>query len=222
MLGVLISLGWDSFPHWFDSVKHGLIEGFSSLPLENEANPVQSTRYFIEETLLHRLGKTTEILIFLLGVMTIVEIIDYFNGFSIIKGFVKRKKKVRILWIFSIMAFMLSAIFDNLTATIVLISILQKVVKHRDMRLWYAGLIIIAATAAGAWSSIGDVTTTMLWITKKVTTDHLFVNLFLPALLCMAVAALITAFLPIFKGNLTTNENALPDEKAIKVLPCYI
>lgn len=138
--------------------------------------------------------------------MTIVEIIDYFDGFSTIKGFVKTKKKTKILWIFSIMAFILSAIIDNLTATIVLISILQKIVKDRDMRLWYTGLIIIAANAGGAWSPIGDVTTTMLWIGKKVTTSHLFVYLFLPSLLCMAVPALIASFLPVFKGKLDVDD----------------
>ncbi|MEO9076603.1 MAG: SLC13 family permease, partial [Gelidibacter sp.] len=176
----LISFGLESFPNWFDSVKHGLIEGFASLPLENEANPAQSKLFIMEETLLHHLGKTAEILIFLLGAMTIVEIIDYFDGFATIKGFVKTKNKIKILWILSILGFLLSAIIDNLTATIVLISILQKVVKDRNMRIWYAGFIIIAANAGGAWSPIGDVTTTMLWIDKKVTSMHLFIYLFLP------------------------------------------
>ena len=106
--------------------------------------------------------------------MTIVEIIDYFDGFATIKSFVKTKKKSRILWIFAFLAFILSAIIDNLTATIVLISILQKLVQDRNVRIWFAGLIIIAANAGGAWSPIGDVTTTMLWIGKKVTTGHLF------------------------------------------------
>lgn len=209
----LISFGLESFPNWFDSVKHGLIEGFASLPLENEANPAQSKLFIMEETLLHHLGKTAEILIFLLGAMTIVEIIDYFDGFATIKGFVKTKNKIKILWILSILGFLLSAIIDNLTATIVLISILQKVVKDRNMRIWYAGFIIIAANAGGAWSPIGDVTTTMLWIDKKVTSMHLFIYLFLPSFVCMALPALIASFLPVFKGNLTIDENALADEK---------
>ena len=111
--------------------------------------------------------------------MTIVEIIDYFNGFSTIKGYVKTNSKKKILWIFSILAFILSAIIDNLTATIVLISILQKIVKKRDERIWFAGLIIIAANAGGAFSPIGDVTTTMLWIGNKVSTGKLFMYLFI-------------------------------------------
>lgn len=196
----LISLGLDAFPHWFDSANHNLLENFGSMAHEEKLQ-------LMEETLLHHLGKTAEILIFLLGAMTIVEIIDYFDGFSTIKGFVKTKKKVKILWIFSILGFVLSAIIDNLTATIVLISILQKIVKDRDMRLWYAGLIIIAANAGGAWSPIGDVTTTMLWIAKKVTTSHLFVYLFLPAVICMALPTFIASFLPVFKGNLDVEED---------------
>ena len=101
--------------------------------------------------------------------MTIVEIIDYFDGFATIKGFIKTREKVKLLWLFSILAFILSAIIDNLTATIVLITILQKVINERNTRLWFAGMIIIAANAGGAWSPIGDVTTTMLWIANKVT-----------------------------------------------------
>lgn len=191
----LISLGIDTFPQWFDSANHGLVEGFSSLGHE-------SKMHLMEETLLHHLGKTAEILVFLLGAMTIVEIIDYFDGFATIKGFIKTKKKSKILWIFSILAFILSAIIDNLTATIVLISILQKIVKDRNVRIWYAGLIIIAANAGGAFSPIGDVTTTMLWIGNKVSTGHLFGYLFLPSLVCMIVPSLIASFLPAFKGDL--------------------
>ena len=93
----------------------------------------------IEEVLLHHLGKTAEILIFLLGAMTIVEIIDYFDGFSGIKQVIKTRSKVKILWIFGALAFVLSAIIDNLTATIVLITLLQKLVKVRSLKLWYAG-----------------------------------------------------------------------------------
>ena len=161
----------------------------------------------LDEILLHHLGKTAEILVFLIGAMTIVEIIDYFNGFSAIKGFVRTNSKVRLLWIFSILAFILSAIIDNLTATIVLITILRKIVREKEDRLWFAGLIVIAANAGGAWSPIGDVTTTMLWIGKKVTTLNLIKFLFIPSLLCMVVPALIASRLPAFKGNIETIED---------------
>ena len=199
-----ISLGIDTFPEWFDSSKHMLLENFGSFGHEEKM-------HLMEETLLHHLGKTSEILVFLLGAMTIVEIIDYFDGFSTIKGFIKTKSKTKILWIFAFLAFVLSAIIDNLTATIVLISILQKIVGERSVRIWYAGLIIIAANAGGAWSPIGDVTTTMLWIGKKVTTGHLIGYLFIPSLLCMLVPTAIASFLPAFKGDL---EDDVIEEKS--------
>ena len=157
----------------------------------------------IDELLLHHLGKTAEILVFLLGAMTIVEIIDYFNGFATIKNFIKTKSKKGLLFIFSALAFLLSAIIDNLTATIVLITILQKVIIVRNTRIWYVGLIIISANAGGAWSPIGDVTTTMLWIGDKVTTGKLILNLFIPSIVCMIVPVLIATQLTAFRGNLS-------------------
>jgi len=191
----LIAIGVDGFDQWFDSTKKVLIEGFGAFTHEDKM-------HLMEETLLHHLGKTAEILVFLLGAMTIVEIIDYFDGFDTIKSFVRTKSKRRILWIFSFLAFILSAIIDNLTATIVLISILQKIVKDRDTRLWYAGLIVIAANAGGAWSPIGDVTTTMLWIGNKVSTLKLIEFLLLPSLVCMVIPSTIASFLPAFQGDL--------------------
>ncbi|MEC7069401.1 MAG: sodium:proton antiporter NhaD [Bacteroidota bacterium] len=161
----------------------------------------------VEEVLLYHLGKTSEIIIFLLGAMTIVEIIDYFNGFATIKRIIKTKSKKGLLIIFSFLAFILSAIIDNLTATIILITILQKVIKERNTRIWFAGMIVIAANAGGAWSPIGDVTTTMLWIGNKVTTLKLIIYLLIPSLVCMAVPLLLATTLPAFKGN-------IPDELA--------
>ena len=167
----------------------------------------------IDKILLHHLGKTAEIIIFLLGAMTIVEIIDYFNGFSTIKSFIKTKSKKALLWIFAILAFILSAIIDNLTATIVLITILQKVIGDRDTRLWFAGLIIISANAGGAWSPIGDVTTTMLWIANKVTTLKLISYLFIPSVVCVVVPVFVASLLPAFKGDIETNDKE--DEEVI-------
>ena len=157
----------------------------------------------INDLLLHHLGKTAEILVFLLGAMTIVEIIDYFNGFATIKNFIKTKSKKGLLFIFSLLAFLLSAIIDNLTATIVLITILQKVVIVRNTRIWFAGLIIISANAGGAWSPIGDVTTTMLWIGDKVTTVKLILYLFIPSIVCMIVPVLLATCLPAFTGDIS-------------------
>ena len=194
----IVALGIDSFSNWFDSSAHSLVDGFAE-----KSHEVKT--HLVEETLLHHLGKTAEILVFLLGAMTIVEIIDYFNGFSTIKTYVKTNSKKKILWIFAILAFILSAIIDNLTATIVLISILQKIVKTREDRIWFAGLIIIAANAGGAFSPIGDVTTTMLWIGNKVSTGKLFIYLFIPSLLCMVVPTFIASFLPAFKGEIESD-----------------
>jgi len=195
----IIALGVDSFSNWFDSSKHGLVDGFSSMLHADKM-------HLVEETLLHHLGKTAEILVFLLGAMTIVEIIDYFDGFSTIKGYVNFNSKKKLLWMFAILAFILSAIIDNLTATIVLISILQKIVKKRDDRIWFAGLIIIAANAGGAWSPIGDITTTMLWIANKVSAGMLFIYLIIPSLLCMLVPTVIASFLPAFQGDIANDQ----------------
>jgi len=173
---------------------------------EVDTNLKQLVPTHIDEILLHHLGKTAEIIIFLLGAMTIVEIIDYFNGFSTIKSFIKTKSKKALLWIFAILAFILSAIIDNLTATIVLITILQKVIADRNTRLWFAGLIIISANAGGAWSPIGDVTTTMLWIANKVTTVKLITYLFIPSMVCVVVPVFVASLLPAFKGEIEANE----------------
>jgi len=156
----------------------------------------------IDEILLHHLGKTAEILFFLLGAMTIVEIIDYFDGFATIKGFIKTKSKRKLLWLFSILAFILSAIIDNLTATIVLITILQKVIKERETRLWFAGIIIVAANAGGAWSPIGDVTTTMLWIANKVSALQLIEHVLIPSIVCMVVPVLVASRFKVFQGEI--------------------
>ncbi|MGB5238429.1 MAG: sodium:proton antiporter NhaD [Flavobacteriaceae bacterium] len=156
----------------------------------------------LDEMLLHHLGKTAEILVFLLGAMTIVEIIDYFDGFATIKGYIKTKSKKKLLWLFSILAFILSAIIDNLTATIVLVTILQKVIKDRNTRLWFAGMIVINANAGGAWSPIGDVTTTMLWIANKVSASQLVINVLLPSIVCMVVPTVIAQRFKAFKGDI--------------------
>ena len=202
----LIAFGLDDFTNWFDSNNHTLISGFSSLPHHSDLHGASKMGWF-EETLLHHFGKTCEILIFLIGAMTIVEIIDHFNGFATIKRFIKTKKKNILLWIMCILAFILSAIIDNLTATIVLITILRKLINENKDRLWFAGLIIIAANAGGAWSPIGDVTTTMLWMGKKVSTIELIRLLILPSLLCMLIPTTIASFLKPFRNEFDPPED---------------
>ena len=161
----------------------------------------------LDGMLLHHLGKTAEILVFLMGAMTIVEIIDYFDGFSTIKSYIKAKKKSKLLWLFTILAFILSAIIDNLTATIVLLTILQKIIKEKELRLWFAGLIVIAANAGGAWSPIGDVTTTMLWIANKVSASQLIDHVLLPSIVCFAIPVFIASRMKIFKGSIDVVED---------------
>ncbi len=157
-----------------------------------------------EATLLHHFGKTAEILVFLIGAMTIVEIIDLHQGFEVIKAWITTTNKRKLLWIIGVIGFFLSAVIDNLTGTIVLITVIRKLIPERQDRIWYASLIIIAANAGGTWSPIGDVTTTMLWIANKITSMNLISQIIIPALVCFIVPFGIASFMPIFKGNISS------------------
>ncbi len=169
-------------------------------------------------TLMHHLAKTAEILVFLTGAMTIVEIIDLHRGFEVLKEYVKTNSKRKLLWIIGFIAFFLSAVIDNLTATIVLITLLRKLVKNKNTRLWYAGLIVIAANAGGAWSPIGDVTTTMLWIAKKVSAAGLMDHVFIPSILNFVLPFGIASFLPVFNGSIKEPGEDKEFEKVEKLL----
>ncbi len=169
-----------------------------------------------ENTLLHHLGKTAEILIFLIGAMTIVEIIDLHRGFEVLKGAVRTRSKKKLLWIIGILAFILSAIIDNLTATIVLITLLRKLIVNRDQRLWFAAMVVIAANAGGAWSPIGDVTTTMLWIADNVTAMKLVQYVVIPSVVCFVIPYLIAMYMPAFKGEIIVDTTE--DEEAERLL----
>jgi Na+/H+ antiporter NhaD/arsenite permease-like protein len=150
--------------------------------------------------------------------MTIVELVDLHKGFSPITSLVKTKDKKALLWITSLIAFFLSAVLDNLTTTIVMISILRKLIPTREDRLFYVSLIIIAANAGGAWSPIGDVTTTMLWIGKKVSSVGLMQNLFLPSIISLVLPVFVASLLPIFKGkieNIPGQGNSLDNTKLL-------
>ncbi|MDH3710503.1 MAG: sodium:proton antiporter NhaD, partial [Cyclobacteriaceae bacterium] len=166
-------------------------------------------------TLLHHLGKTAEILVFLIGAMTIVEIIDLHRGFEILKNWVNTRNRVKLLWIICTLAFILSAIIDNLTATIVLITLLRKIITDKKNRLWYAAMIVIAANAGGAWSPIGDVTTTMLWIGKKVTTVGLITKLIIPSIVCMVIPTFVASLLPAFKGEIEVDATENKDMRQL-------
>jgi len=163
--------------------------------------------------LLHHLGKTAEILVFLIGAMTIVEIIDLHRGFDVLKTWIKTKSKKNLLWIMAVLGFILSAIIDNLTATIVLVTLLRKLIPNKTDRLWYAGMIVVAANAGGAWSPIGDVTTTMLWIGKRVSAGALVMKLIIPSIVCMVIPIFIASFLPAFRGNIEVDTNDYNEEE---------
>ena len=156
----------------------------------------------IDNLLLHHVGKIAEILFFLIGAMTIVEIIDMHRGFEIIKKIVKTRRKQKLLWVLGIVGFFLSALIDNLTTIIIMITILRKLIPDQKTRFWYTSLLIIAANAGGAWSPIGDVTTTMLWMANKVSAVKLSEYVFIPSLICFIVPMGIASFLPVFRGRL--------------------
>lgn len=168
-----------------------------------------------QKTLLHHFGATSEILIFLIGAMTIVEIMDMHNGFGILKRLIKTQSKKKLLWIVGVLGFFLSAVIDNLTATIVLVTLIHKLIPTRQERLWFASLIIIATNAGGAWSPIGDVTTIMLWIGQKITASGLIGYVLLPSLVCFIVPFLIASYLPVFRGNIVFPEEEIEEEKLL-------
>ena len=141
----------------------------------------------ISDELRHHLGEIAEILFFLMGAMTIVELIDAHDGFKLITERIRTNKRVPLLWLIGFITFFLSAVLDNLTTTIVMVSLLRKLIAERHERWLYAGLVVIAANAGGAWSPIGDVTTTMLWIGNQISASAIIGTLFLPSLVCLLV-----------------------------------
>ena len=157
------------------------------------------------EELLHHLGEISSILFFLLGAMTIVELIDSHDGFSLITDKIKTRSKKKLLWIIGIVTFFLSALLDNLTTAIVMTSLIAKLLNDKNDRLWFTGMIVIAANAGGAFSPLGDVTTTMLWIGKQITAANIIVELFLPSIAVCLVPLLIIG--PKFRNQTFTFEN---------------
>ena len=158
-----------------------------------------NTPELVSEELLHHLGEIASILFFLLGAMTIVELIDSHNGFDIITEKITTKNKQKLLFIVAVLTFFLSALLDNLTTTIVMVSLAKKLLRDKEDRLWFAGLIIIAANAGGAWSPLGDVTTTMLWIGGQITAMNIMKQLILPSIAVCLIPALIIGYR--FKGK---------------------
>jgi Na+/H+ antiporter NhaD/arsenite permease-like protein len=157
--------------------------------------------HFFEHRLLHHLSEIASILFFLLGAMTIVELVDAHEGFSVITDKIKTTNAVKLLWIVAGLTFFFSAILDNLTTSIVMVSLIRKLIADKEKRLFFAGIIVVAANAGGAWSPIGDVTTTMLWIKGQLPDTYTIVmNIFIPSLVCMVVPLLYLTFK--MKGDL--------------------
>ena len=156
-------------------------------------------------------GHISEILFFLLGAMTIVELVDNHKGFKIITDRITTNRRVKLLWILSIVAFFFSAVLDNLTAAIVMGALLSKIMKEKNDLWFFGGMIIIAANAGGAWSPIGDVTTIMLWIKGKVTAVNIIQSTIIPSIICMVVPLLYASLK--LKGNVLMNDIRIEDDE---------
>ncbi len=169
-----------------------LAQGFS-------VHHIPDLSHFIEHELLEHLSEIASILFFLLGAMTIVELVDAHEGFAVITDRIKTTKKSKLLWIIAILTFFFSAALDNLTTSIVMISLLRKLIKDQKTRWLFAGIVIISANSGGAWSPIGDVTTTMLWIGGQLETVTIIRELIVPSLVAMLVPVTVMSFL--LKGN---------------------
>lgn len=170
----------------------------------------------VVESLTHHLSAISEIVFFLLGAMTIVELIDAHDGFQNIAEAIKTTHKTKLVWLIALITFFLSAVLDNLTTTIVMISILNKLIQDKKVKWLLLGLVIIASNAGGAWSPIGDVTTTMLWIGGQITPLNIVKQVFLASFVSMAVPTIIVNYLikgpitlkPVIENNLNFNSNA--------------
>jgi Na+/H+ antiporter NhaD/arsenite permease-like protein len=159
-----------------------------------------NNKELILDSLSHHLSVISEIIFFLLGAMTIVELIDAHDGFQNIAENIKTANKTKLIWLISIITFCLSAVLDNLTSTIVMISILNKLIEDKKTKWYLLGLVIISSNAGGAWSPIGDVTTTMLWIGGQISALNIIKQTFFASLISMVVATLIINYL--IKGKI--------------------
>ena len=171
----------------------------------------------LEEQVAFQMGEVTPIIVFLLGAMTIVELVDLHGGFALVPHFIKAKKKKYLLWIIAVITFFMSAALDNMTSTIIMIAIMSKLIQDQEDKLWFASAIVLAANSGGAWSPIGDVTTIMLWIKGNVTTGALIPHLLLPSI--------VSAFVPIalitlkIKGDEPVNTEPSDLEIGEKICP---
>ncbi|RLD65452.1 MAG: sodium:proton antiporter, partial [Bacteroidetes bacterium] len=193
----------------YDIFSAGLSEAWNSYAHDGHGaeaeHGIKDMRHFIvDKEIIHHLGEISEILFFLLGAMTIVEVIDKHDGFKIITDKIKTLKKVKLLWILSVLTFFMSAALDNLTTTIVMVALLRKLISDKETRWFFASMVVLAANAGGAWSPIGDVTTIMLWIGGQVTAGAIITRVIVPSLFTMIVPLAVLSFT--MKGSVTRPE----------------
>jgi len=154
--------------------------------------------------LTEKLAETAAIVFFLIGAMTIVEVTDAHGGFEVITSRIKATKLSSLLWIIGFISFYLSSILDNMTTTILMVTLMKSFLKDHKQRLFFAGIIVIAANAGGAWTPIGDVTTTMLWIGGQITTANIMKGLWIPSMINLLVPLTLATFF--LKGNVVPPE----------------
>ena len=205
--------------HDADSLKLNYQPGaYKNLPTRNPEETHTYVQHYVEHGLMHHLYDIAGILFFLLGAMTIVELIDAHEGFAIITDRIKTTNKITLLWVICILTFFMSAALDNLTTSIVMISVIRKLIKSQETRWLFGGFIIIAANAGGAWSPIGDVTTTMLWNNGQIpSTTIIIVNLIIPSLVALLVPLGIASFL--VKGQVERPDVVVNSEHADLTTP---
>ena len=202
----------DHNPEWLQQTVETLLTGIDSVlhthlsspEVAHEAvahAPDNLSTHLIEHSLLEHLSEIASILFFLIGAMTIVELVDAHEGFSVITDRIKTTNKVKLMWIIGLLSFFFSAALDNLTTSIVMVSLLRKLIADKEDRWFFAGMVVVAANAGGAWSPIGDVTTTMLWIDGQITAGSVVVDLIVPSLFTLLAPLAILSFR--LKGNVT-------------------
>ena len=179
---------------------------FATSPFRETVDLANNTHAFVKEELAHHLVEIAEILFFLFGAMTIVEVVDQHQGFTVITDKITTTNQVKLMWIIGFITFFMSSVLDNLTTTIVMIALLRKLISDKHTRWLFASMIVIAANAGGAWSPIGDVTTIMLWIGGQVTTVNIMMKVIIPSLINMIVPLTILSFM--LKGDVKRPERA--------------
>jgi len=203
---VVYMLGSQEILSAVDASGHYISKAWGTFLAANpESNNHEGMIEFIgHHQLLEHLGEIAEILFFLLGAMTIVEIVDQHQGFTVITDKITTTSKVKLLWILSFLTFFMSAALDNLTTTIVLVALLRKLIDDKETRWFFASMVVLAANAGGAWTPIGDVTTIMLWIGGQITAGNIVKMVFIPSLVSMVVPMIILSFT--MKGKISRPE----------------